>query len=334
MKVKNLDGFKKEPVISVIVPVYNSESYLKDCLDSIIEQTYKNLEIILIDDGSIDDSLSIIQMYAKNDSRIMYDSIKNSGPGFARNKGLDKFTGDFVFFVDADDVLCRDLFELLIKNVSSPSDVAMCKFSKDMKYFGNGDKQIVCQSGSFTDNMKQMYSPGCSSSGPCAKLYGRAIFSTLRFPNIAMYEDAAISLQVLSLAKNVTFFDYIGYYYRFNPESITNTKVSERNFCIFKKTEIVLDFIKKEHPEATKLVHTICLNDNEYVMMESTRTKTDLSKKLFNALFIQNKELVKNLGLRKMLYLNKTALYLLLKMMSKVYYNDYLRMTFKKILGV
>lgn len=65
MKVKNLDGFKKEPIISVIVPVYNSESYLKDCLDSIIEQTYENLEIILIDDGSIDDSLSIIQMYAK-----------------------------------------------------------------------------------------------------------------------------------------------------------------------------------------------------------------------------------------------------------------------------
>ena len=69
-------------------------------------------------------------------------------------------------------------------------------------------------------------------------------------------------------------------------------------------------------------------------MMESTRIKTDLSKKLFNALFIQNKALVKNLGLRKILYLNKTALYLLLKMMSKVYYNDYLRMTFKKILGV
>ena len=149
-----------------------------------------------------------------------------------------------------------------------------------------------------------------------------------------MYEDAAISLQALSFASKVSFIDYFGYYYRFNPESITNTKISEKNFAIFDKNRIVLDFVKERHPEAINLARTICLNDNEYVMIESTRVNSDISRIIFNQLFEQNKDLVKNLGFRKFMYLNKKLLYFVMKIMNKVYYNDRIRMLFKKILGV
>lgn len=334
MKDQNSTLPEYEPLVSIIVPVYNAAKYLEECLNSILSQTYKKLEIILINDGSTDDSINIIQRYAKEDFRVKYFSIENSGPGVCRNKGLDEFTGDFVMFVDSDDMLYNDMVETLIKKVNTASDIAMCKFSKDIKTFGTGGKSLINQTERFIDSVKQMNSPGFASAGPYSKLYGKNIFSKLRFPDIPMYEDSAISLQVLSNAKEVVFIDYVGYYYRFNPESITNKKVSQKNFSILDKTNIVLNFIQKEHPEAIELAYTMCLNDNEYVMMESTRTKSQISKELFNSLFIKNKELVKHLGARKFLYLNKSLLYFGLKSMSKIYYNDAIRMKLKKILGV
>lgn len=322
------------PLISVIVPVYNSEKYLAACLDSILKQTYQNLEVILVNDGSTDNSAEIIREYAATDERVVVFSIENSGPGVCRNTGLNHFKGDYVMFVDSDDTLCEDLFEILMRTMRSTSEIAMCKFSKDPTRLGLGSKAVIKETVTFTNSVKQIYSPGFASAGPYSKLYGREIFEILRFPDIAMYEDSAVSLQVLSNAKKVIFVDYIGYYYRFNPESITNTTVAERNFSIFQKTDIVLSFVEQEHPEAINLARTICLNDNEYVMMESTKVKTELSKKLFNDLFKQNSGLVKYLGFRKFMYLNKKVLYLAMKMMTKIYYNDKIRMSFKKVLGI
>ncbi|CEF51219.1 glycosyltransferase family A protein [Lactococcus petauri] len=322
------------PMISVIVPVYNAEQYLAECLDSILGQTYQNLEVILINDGSTDNSLKIIEKYAENDVRIKAFSIENSGPAKCRNFGLEHFSGDYLMFIDSDDYICKDLIENLFSYVKTDSEIAMCKFSKDVHKVGAGDKSLITQTEMFVDSVKQMYSPSFASSGPVCKLYGRKIFDKLRFPTIAMYEDAAISLQALSFASKVSFIDYFGYYYRFNPESITNTKISEKNFAIFDKNRIVLDFVKERHPEAINLARTICLNDNEYVMIESTRVNSDISRIIFNQLFEQNKDLVKNLGFRKFMYLNKKLLYFVMKIMNKVYYNDRIRMLFKKILGV
>lgn len=322
------------PMISVIVPVYNAEQYLAECLDSILGQTYQNLEVILINDGSTDNSLKIIEKYAENDVRIKAFSIENSGPAKCRNFGLEHFSGDYLMFIDSDDYICKDLIENLFSYVKTDSEIAMCKFSKDVHKVGAGDKSLITQTEMFVDSVKQMYSPSFASSGPVCKLYGRKIFDKLRFPIIAMYEDAAISLQALSFASKVSFIDYFGYYYRFNPESITNTKISEKNFAIFDKNRIVLDFVKERHPEAINLARTICLNDNEYVMIESTRVNSDISRIIFNQLFEQNKDLVKNLGFRKFMYLNKKLLYFVMKIMNKVYYNDRIRMLFKKILGV
>ncbi|BDM75170.1 glycosyltransferase family 2 protein [Lactococcus garvieae] len=325
---------KSELLVSIIIPVYNAEEYLAECIESIQQQTYQNIEIIIINDGSTDSSLEIIQMYAQKDQRIKVFSIKNSGPAQCRNFGLEHFSGDFLIFVDSDDFISEDLIELLLSYSENDTEISMCKFSKDSSRVGTGSKNLINQMTCFTDSVKQMYSPGFASSGPVCKLYGREIFEKLRFPDIAMYEDAAISLQVLSLASKVNFIDYCGYYYRFNPESITNTKISERNFSIFDKNRIVLDYISEYEPEAYDLATKICLNDNDYVMLESTRVNTEISKELFAQLFQQNQEFSKGMGLRRLLYINAPLLHLGLKVMNKMYYNDRVRNFFKKILGV
>ena len=113
--------------ISIIVPVYNVEKYLKTCLDSIINQTYQNLEIILVDDGSTDNSGEICEEYRKTDSRIILIHKENEGLSMARNFGLDIASGDYISFVDSDDFIARNMMEALYNRLlETQSDMAIC----------------------------------------------------------------------------------------------------------------------------------------------------------------------------------------------------------------
>ena len=113
--------------ISVIIPVYNTELYLRRCLESVINQTYTNLQIIIIDDGSTDNSLKICTEYAQNDNRLIVYSQNNSGVSAARNKGLDMATGDYIAFVDSDDFIENDMFAKLLNTmVNNEADIIVC----------------------------------------------------------------------------------------------------------------------------------------------------------------------------------------------------------------
>ncbi len=114
------------PKISVIIPIYNTAKYLPACLDSIINQTYKNLEIILIDDGSTDDSSKIINDYAKKDKRIKTVHQENAGQSAARNKGLDLTTGDYIYFTDSDDEIDLTFLEKHIKSFKKDTSLTVC----------------------------------------------------------------------------------------------------------------------------------------------------------------------------------------------------------------
>ena len=120
-----------DKLISVIVPVYKVEKYLSKCVDSIINQTYKNLEIILVDDGSPDNSGKMCDEYAKKDGRIKVIHKENAGVSQARNTGIDVAKGDFIAFVDSDDFLCEDMYEKLIsKQAESDADLVFCEYSQ------------------------------------------------------------------------------------------------------------------------------------------------------------------------------------------------------------
>lgn len=137
--------------LSVIVPVYNVEIYLQKCLDSIIDQSFKNLEIIIVNDGSTDSSPEICDCYAKKDSRIKVIHQKNAGVSVARNKGMQVATGDYLTFVDSDDWLELNMYETMIATFQdeNPSDVFMCDFIK-VKIGSNEEISSTLRSGSYS----------------------------------------------------------------------------------------------------------------------------------------------------------------------------------------
>lgn len=127
-------------LISIIVPVYNTEKYLSQCLESLVNQTYSTIEIIVVNDGSTDNSIEIIRSFAKNDNRIIIEEQENKGVSEARNLGITKVTGDFVLFVDSDDWIDLNTCELAINAISiNNSDIVLFSYTRD---FGNGTKKI------------------------------------------------------------------------------------------------------------------------------------------------------------------------------------------------
>ena len=127
-------------LISIIVPIYNSENYIKKCLDSILAQTYSNLEVILIDDGSTDNSYNICKDYQKKDNRIVLLQQKNAGVSRARNHGLEVAKGEYIGFVDSDDYIEPEMYEILLNSIiESNSKIAICNY-----YYENEDSKLYC----------------------------------------------------------------------------------------------------------------------------------------------------------------------------------------------
>ena len=209
--------------VSVIIPIYNGEKYFADCIQSILDQSFTNIEIIVINDGSTDGSLSLIKRYAQNDSRIVVINQKNKGVSAARNAGLSKARGDYIMFVDADDYIARkDALELLID------------FAKE-----NGNPDVVCFR-RVGDTRGRKAPSGYSKLNDSIigrmivdetintlwdKLYKKSIIkeNSIKFPvGIRMAEDLLFNVQYFCEAKTIGFFDEELYYYREdNQESAT-----------------------------------------------------------------------------------------------------------------
>ena len=217
-----------EKLISVIVPIYNVEKYLEKCIDSIINQTYKNLEIILIDDGSTDKSGNICDKYKKYDSRIVVIHENNCGLSYARNKGLDLAKGQLISFVDSDDSLELNMLEVLMNNMYKyDSDISICNYF----YIKDNDKKICVNNSNLKDfssfgreKFDNIYNEYKSLAVVVwNKLYKREIFDEIRFPNGKIYEDAFVICDILDNSKRVSYTLKPLYNYVYRANSIINT---------------------------------------------------------------------------------------------------------------
>lgn len=219
------------PLISVIVPVYNVAEYLPECVDSIISQTYTNLEIILVDDGSTDDCPRICDEYASKDSRIRVVHKKNGGLSDARNAGLDICTGEWIGFVDSDDFIDKNMyFKLYNASIKHISDVSVCHYINDEN--GKCDQsKFACTMvfDSKYDMIHQVFSGGGGTLSACLKLYKHSIFGEMRFPKGRNYEDAYIILSVIENASRMVIIPDNLYFYRKRIGSITNAKKWNEN---------------------------------------------------------------------------------------------------------
>ena len=219
--------------ITVIVPVYNVENYLNKCLDSLINQTYINLEIIVVNDGSTDNSGKIGQEYAKKDNRIVYIEKENGGLSDARNAGLDRLTGSYVTFVDSDDWIELDYVETLYKKISEyQADIAVGNYysfneSEGMFYFhisGDSYYEKVYDNVSIFENLyesQEMKSFALISA--CGKLYKASLFDYIRFDKGKLGEDGYMNQKLYLLVQKVVYINQGLYAYRLRSGSITKT---------------------------------------------------------------------------------------------------------------
>lgn len=216
--------------ISVIVPVYNVEKYLSQCLDSIIHQTYKNLEIILVDDGSTDSSGLICDNYSQKDKRIKIIHKCQGGLSDARNAGLKIATGEYISFIDSDDFIDKNMYSILINNTQKyNSDIVWFNYYNyySKKHFinssiiKNNDLYDLSSSDKikFAKNLFYQYK---MDAHVWAKLYKRSIFNNIKFPYGKLFEDIFVLLPILSNAKIISTIPDCLYFYRNRSESIVN----------------------------------------------------------------------------------------------------------------
>lgn len=241
-----------QELISIIVPVYNVEHYLIECLDSIVNQSYKNLEIILIDDGSTDTSGKICDYFKEIDKRIKVFHTLNKGLSAARNLGLDNATGKYIGFVDSDDVVDCDMYGLLHSAMMRyEAQIAECKIIRGKNVsahtFTKGKKRIFCYTG--REAAERNLYPDLLRIHPdfavYSKLYKKEIILDLRFPEGKIHEDYLFTCQALMRCQKYCYVDSGLYFYRMRQGSITHTSFNERDmdrlFIIRERTE----FLKK-----------------------------------------------------------------------------------------
>lgn len=243
--------------ISVILPVYNSEDYLEGCLDSLLNQTFKDMEILCIDDGSSDGSPDILKEYEKADNRITVISQENMGVAKTRNKALELINGNYVYFMDSDDFLDRNAFKKLHDNITSNnSDFCIMK-----AIFVNGDEEYKFPAfdldkefekvnfNRFTFTYKDIKSHVLNDLfAPWLKLYSAGFLKgseEFTFPEMKSYSDAPFHVKTMLKASRISFVPEYLYYYRENDDSLVHSSSNTINF--FKLSDIIENYLRENN---------------------------------------------------------------------------------------
>lgn len=211
-------------IISVIVPIYKVEKYLRECIDSILNQTYTNLEVLLIDDGSPDNCPKICNEYAKMDSRVKVIHKANGGLSDARNVGIDTATGNYIVFVDSDDVIDETMIEKLYLNLTKyNADISECEyvFTKQIPTKIK-EKEIQKDEYNNIEALNSMYVCGGCKVVAWNKMYKRELFNDIKYPVGKLHEDVFTTYKLLFKANKVVHTNEILYFYRNRNDSIVN----------------------------------------------------------------------------------------------------------------
>ena len=265
------------PLISIIIPVYNVEKYIEKCVDSLISQTYNNIEIILVNDGSTDDSGVICDNLSKKDSRIVVLHQKNAGVSAARNNGLDIMKGEFVTFVDSDDYIDTHFIECLYTALAeNNADISTCghyrvEFDGSLKkiyHLSDNPEEIICLSGK--DSIMNMFYEKICSASSGSKLYKRALFDDLRYPGYIMGEDTYIVYHTFKKSTLIAHTNKPMYYYVQHSASVTNSKCNYFKFYDYVRLyDHIVSIENSEHEsEYFKSIANRLIENNFWVYMK------------------------------------------------------------------
>ncbi len=238
----------QDKLVSFLVPAYKAEKYIGACLKSILFQTYKNIEIIVIDDGSPDDTGKIADDFSKNDKRVTVIHKKNEGVSAARNDSIAAAKGEFIAFVDADDIIAPDFCEILMKlQEEKKCQIAVCanvRFNDEDKIISGGSGKILEMTNA--EALKRNFMDNGYMVMPWGKVYARQLFNGVKFPNGRISDDDATIYKVIYNANKIALIEKQLYYYRATENSITNSKFSVKELDYITAMEERAEFYKNK----------------------------------------------------------------------------------------
>lgn len=313
------------PKISIIVPVYNVEKHLNKCVDSILCQTFKDFELILVDDGSTDTSGKICDEYIKKDDRIKVIHQKNSGLSSARNAGIEASCGEFLGFIDSDDYVEDDMYQVLYDDIfSSGADISLCGLydvygEKCIKNKHSIDRCVLDSKTAF----KLVLESKLISVSAVNKLYRKHLFEKMRYPVGKTYEDAFLTPILLFNSNKVSYNPLPKYYYFHKEESITTKDFNVSDLNIIDAYKCHLDFVKKNIPELENQAMFRYLWAHMIVMDKLIKSNIDNYREVYENVFNVIKSNIMFI-LKNPLFSNKRKVSTLVLMASPRIYNKIL----------
>ena len=270
-----------EEKISVIVPVYNVEAYLEKCVESILKQTYTNLEILLVNDGSIDKSGELCDQLARKDQRIRVIHKENGGLSDARNRGIDEASSDLIGFIDSDDYIDEDMYETLYRQmIETKADLSMCGHYD--VYHQIPEQQVATiQTWELTpqEAIKMVMEAKILSVTAVNKLYKKELFKDLRFKVGKIAEDAFIMVALIHQCSKVVATNEKKYYYVHRENSITTQKFSLKFLNVIEAYEQNANIIIEHYPELAD-VATMRLNWAYFYVLDRLLVDADFKDKV------------------------------------------------------
>lgn len=301
-------------LVSIIIPVYNTEKYLRKCLDSVVNQTYKNIEIILVNDGSTDESENICKEYENNYKNIKYIKKENGGLSSSRNYGVKQATGEYICFIDSDDYIDENLIDNLKKYMEAEDDIIKYKLIKIDSEYKNEEKISgpTFEEKSGEEAFNELYYQDVMMQPACLYLYKKSFWdeNNFSYPEGKFHEDFARTSLIILKAKKVASTNIYGYYYYQSEKSITREKDDKKDMqkamdllehYDYMVKEIDKYNISKETKDNVKKYYTNCiiLKVNELSKQNQKKYIKEIRKrKMIKNIKVKNfKQLIKKIAL-------------------------------------
>lgn len=312
----------EQDLISVIIPVYNVEKYFKRCIDSVLRQNYSNIEIIIIDDGSKDNSGNLCDECAKKDSRITVFHKENGGLSSARNFGLERVSGEYVCFIDSDDFIHENYISFMYdKIIKNDADICYCKSTKftddvQIKNEIENEKTVVIEK---EEAIKQLLlNDGIIKNYIPLALYKKSLFDNIRFPEGSNFEDIATTYKILDASKKIIVNNKILYYYFINNDGITQKMKKQDIIDRFNNMNEREKFINRHYPNLQKV-------SDKYMFRIYLVILKDLIKNYFpeiikDSFFIEVRNRIIRMGIKE-ISLKNLIIYMAIKINTKSSYS-------------
>lgn len=305
----------KEIKISIVIPVYNASKYLSKCLDSVINQSYSNIEIVLVDDGSRDNSGNICDEYSNKDKRIKVIHKENGGVSSARNTGIDNATGNYVTFIDSDDIIHPDYVKKLVANLTD-NNLSVCHieyFKNDVNFSSTFDETIELNKNEFINLCKMTL-----LNTPCCKLYNLDVIkkNKIYFDNsLSLGEDLLFNLEYLKFIEKITIINQKLYYYRKDDNNTLSTsynpKMLEIQSLLFNK---YTDFFNGDlNKEQLRIFDSYRFSTVRIIIENEFRNKKiSFWERYINTRKLLNNDIMKDM-IKKIRYPERRVFYFLIK---------------------